>query len=200
MRNSEFRFTENEGWKLIMRRAGKEFEKEIRDSLKDTKNIYWERFFDFNTINAVLQSLKGLSNKMGKGTKLKNYFLIQPPKQPADYWVVRKGDIYFFECKKTILPNAFPFKNIKLHQFDSAFNMNKNGGNYIFFLNKRNIPLHFRCFAVRGIYLWKLKEVDKKNEITWDELDRLAKEGGNVLELERLPKGRWGIEKIFDYW
>ena len=82
-----------------MRRAGKEFEKEIRDSLKDTKNIYWERFFDFNTINAVLQSLKGLSNKMGKGTKLKNYFLIQPPKQPADYWVVRKGDIYFFECK-----------------------------------------------------------------------------------------------------
>ena len=181
-----------------MKRAGKEFEKETRNSLTDTKNIYWGRFFDYNIINASIQTLRGLSKKIGMKEKYKNYFLIQPPKQPADFWVVKKGEIYFLECKKTIHPDAFPFENIKPHQFESAFYMHKNEGNYIFLLNKRDSPHNFKCFAVRGIFLWNLKEIEGRKKISWTELEEQAKEGSNVKELERLKKGRWNIEKIFE--
>jgi len=183
-----------------MRHPGKEFEREIRNSLRDIPKLYWGRFFDFNTINASLQSLRGLSKRMGTKDKYKNFFLIKPPQQPADFWTVYRGSIYFFEAKKTINPDYFPLKNIKNHQLNAAFDMHKSGGTYVFLINKRNEPRKFKTFAVQGMFLWSLKEFGGENKIEWKYLDELAKEGVDVLEIERLPKGRWNIQKVFDKW
>lgn len=65
----------------------------------------------------------------------------QSPKKvptPADFLWLHQGKVYFIECKATE-SNRFRLRNITSSQWEAAFQISMNGGNYYFVIKIQSL-------------------------------------------------------------
>ena len=94
--------------------TGKNFENEIRRSLKGSKHIWWFRIQDTNDINRFVK-------------------VAVAEKQPADFFSVYRGKPIMVEAKTSRNLSSFPLyysntPSIAKHQIDAGIRLERAGG------------------------------------------------------------------------
>ena len=94
--------------------TGKNFENEIRRSLKGSKHIWWFRIQDTNDINRFVK-------------------IAVAEKQPADFFSVYRGKPIMVEAKTSRNLSSFPLyysntPSIAKHQIDAGIRLERAGG------------------------------------------------------------------------
>ena len=96
------------------RDTGKNFESEIRRSLKSSKHIWWFRIQDTNDVNRFIKQAVA-------------------EKQPADFFSVYRGRPIMVEAKTSRNLTSFPLyygsgRAIAKHQIDEGVKLERKGG------------------------------------------------------------------------
>ena len=158
--------------------TGKNFEMEVRKSLKDT-NCFWFRIQDTNDVSRFVK--KAISEK-----------------QPGDFMVVKKGTAVLIECKTSRGATSYRLfygktRTIPPHQVEAAKQIEKHGGK-AFFLIRKDATRNKEVWALTWRQIYKMYSHGKKRKsIKW----QWVKENG--IRVERLSSPlRWNIEKLLD--
>ena len=146
--------------------TGKNFEWEIRKSLKDA-GWWWFRIQDTNDVSRFVK--KAISEK-----------------QPGDFFAVESGIPILIECKTSRNKTSFPLyynKNAAVpeHQRQYALDLVKAGGKAWFFIRKDE-PRNKRAFAVTPHQMQLLYDRANRKSVKWSVIETLG------IELPRLSK------------
>ena len=161
------------------RDTGKNFESEIRRSLKSSKHIWWFRIQDTNDINRFVKQAVA-------------------EKQPADFFTVYRGRPIMLEAKTSRNLTSFPLyygsgRSIATHQIREGEQLVRKGG-LSFILIRREEYRNKKCYAItpsQAKYLYS-KAYGKKS-IKWELFDKHA------VCVDRLKAPlRWNIQKLYE--
>ena len=161
------------------RDTGKNFESEIRRSLKSSKHIWWFRIQDTNDINRFVKQAVA-------------------EKQPADFFTVYRGRPIMLEAKTSRNLTSFPLyygsgRSIATHQIREGEQLVRKGG-LSFILIRREEYRNKKCYAItpsQAKYLYS-KAYGKKS-IKWEWFAKHA------VCVDRLKAPlRWNIQKLYE--
>ena len=159
--------------------TGKNFENEIRRSLKSSRHIWWFRIQDTNDINRFVK-------------------IAVAEKQPADFFTVYRGRPIMLEAKTSRNLTSFPLyygsgRSIATHQIREGEQLVRKGG-LSFILIRREEYRNKKCYAItpsQAKYLYS-KAYGKKS-IKWEWFDKHA------VCVDRLKAPlRWNIQKLYE--
>tara|TARA_Y100001963_G_scaffold141096_1_gene208881 strand:+ start:35 stop:541 length:507 start_codon:yes stop_codon:yes gene_type:complete len=159
--------------------TGKNFENEIRRSLKSSRHIWWFRIQDTNDINRFVK-------------------IAVAEKQPADFFTVYRGRPIMVEAKTSRNLSSFPLyygatRSIASHQVKEGSMLERAGG-VSFILIRREEFRNKKCYAItpsQAKYLYS-KAYGKKS-VKWDWFEKHAK------QVERLKAPvRWHLQKLYE--
>ena len=139
--------------------TGKNFESEVRKSLKDT-DCFWFRIQDTNDVSRFVKQAIA-------------------EKQPGDFMMIKAGIPVLIECKTSKRETSFPLyyntkRAIPKHQVEAALEVREHGGQS-FFLIRKDKPRNKRCFAVKPEDIEELYKTTKKS-VKWAEIERVSVE------------------------
>jgi len=159
--------------------TGKNFENEIRRSLKSSKHIWWFRIQDTNDINRFVK-------------------VAVAEKQPADFFTVYRSRPIMLEAKTSRNLTSFPLyygsgRAIAKHQIEEGLKLERKGG-IALILIRREEYRNKKVYAItpsQAKYLYS-KKITKKS-IKWNWFDKHA------YTVERLKAPlRWNLQKLFE--
>ena len=159
--------------------TGKNFENEIRRSLKSSRHIWWFRIQDTNDINRFVK-------------------IAVAEKQPADFFTVYRGRPIMLEAKTSRNLTSFPLyygntPAIAKHQVREGERLVRAGG-MSFILIRREEFRNKKCYAItpsQAKYLYS-KAYDKKS-VKWKWFEDHAQ------QVERLKAPlRWNLHKLYE--
>ena len=159
--------------------TGKNFENEIRRSLKSSRHIWWFRIQDTNDINRFVK-------------------IAVAEKQPADFFTVYRSKPIMLEAKTSRNLTSFPlyYGNtcaIAPHQIKEGIKLNRAGG-LSFILIRREEFRNKKCYAItpsQAKFLYS-KAFDKKS-VKWKWFEEHA------IQVERLKAPlRWNLQKLYE--
>ena len=162
----------------MAKNTGKNFENEIRRSLKGAK-CFWFRIQDTNDVSRYVK--KAVAEK-----------------QPADFMAVYRSVPILIECKTTRNLTAFPLyygatSSIPKHQVEYGKTLQRNGGISLILL-RRDEPRNKTVYALtpeQVAYLYRTFGKDRKS-VPW----KWIEEHSTVVD--RLAKPiRWNLVKLF---
>ena len=139
--------------------TGKNFEAEVRKSLKDT-DCFWFRIQDTNDVSRFVKQAIA-------------------EKQPGDFMMIKAGVPVLIECKTSKRETSFPLyyntkRAIPKHQVEAALEVREHGGQS-FFLIRNDKPRNKRCFAVKPEDIEELYKTTKKS-VKWAEIEQVSVE------------------------
>ena len=159
--------------------TGKNFENEIRRSLKSSRHIWWFRIQDTNDINRFVK-------------------IAVAEKQPADFFTVYRGRPIMVEAKTSRNLSSFPLyygatRSIASHQVKYGEQLVRAGGISLITIRREEFR-NKKCYAItpeQAKFLYS-KEFDKKS-VKWDWFDK------NAYVVERLKAPlRWNLQKLYE--
>ena len=159
--------------------TGKNFENEIRRSLKSSRHIWWFRIQDTNDINRFVK-------------------IAVAEKQPADFFTVYRGRPIMLEAKTSRNLTSFPLyygntRAIAKHQVNEGMKLERAGG-LSFIVIRREEFRNKKTYAItpsQAKYLYS-KAYDKKS-VKWSWFDEHA------FQVERLKAPlRWNLQKLYE--
>ena len=159
--------------------TGKNFENEIRRSLKSSRHIWWFRIQDTNDINRFVK-------------------IAVAEKQPADFFTVYRGRPIMLEAKTSRNLTSFTLyygatRSIATHQVKEGAMLERAGG-MSFILIRREEFRNKKTYAItpnQAKYLYS-KAYDKKS-VKWKWFDEHA----YIVERLKAPL-RWNIHKLYE--
>jgi recombination protein U len=165
--------------KMGRKDTGKNFENEIRRSLKGSRHIWWFRIQDTNDINRFVK-------------------VAVAEKQPADFFTVYRGRPIMLEAKTSRNLTSFPLyygnnNAIAKHQIKEGEKLVRAGG-MSFILIRREEFRNKKCYAItpsQAKYLYS-KAYDKKS-VKWAWFDEHA----YLVERLKAPL-RWNLHKLYE--
>ena len=159
--------------------TGKNFENEIRRSLKGSKHIWWFRIQDTNDINRFVK-------------------IAVAEKQPADFFSVYRGKPIMVEAKTSRNLSSFPLyysntPSIAKHQIDAGIRLERAGGVSLILIRREE----FRNKKVYAISAQQAKDLyrnkNNKKSIKWSWFEE------NAYLVERLKAPlRWNLHKLYE--
>ena len=159
--------------------TGKNFENEIRRSLKGSKHIWWFRIQDTNDINRFVK-------------------VAVAEKQPADFFSVYRGRPIMVEAKTSRNLSSFPLyysntPSIAKHQIDAGIRLERAGGVSLILIRREE----FRNKKVYAISAQQAKDLyrnkDNKKSIKWSWFD----ENAYIVDRLKAPL-RWNLHKLYE--
>ena len=159
--------------------TGKNFENEIRRSLKSSKHIWWFRIQDTNDINRFVK-------------------VAVAEKQPADFFTVYRGRPIMLEAKTSRNLTSFPLyygsgRAIAKHQIEEGIKLERKGGVSLILIRREEYR-NKKVYAItpsQARYLYS-KKITKKS-IKWKWFDEHA------YIVERLKSTlRWNLQKLYE--
>jgi recombination protein U len=159
--------------------TGKNFENEIRRSLKSSRHIWWFRIQDTNDINRFVK-------------------IAVAEKQPADFFTVYRGRPIMLEAKTSRNLTSFPLyygatPAIARHQIREGERLVRAGG-MSFILIRREEYRNKKTYAItpsQAKYLYS-KAYDKKS-VKWKWFE------DHAYQVERLKAPlRWNLHKLYE--
>ena len=159
--------------------TGKNFENEIRRSLKSSKHIWWFRIQDTNDINRFVK-------------------VAVAEKQPADFFTVYRGRPIMLEAKKSRNLTSFPLyygsgRAIAKHQIEEGIKLERKGGVSLILIRREEYR-NKKVYAItpsQARYLYS-KKITKKS-IKWKWFDEHA----YIVERLKAPL-RWNLQKLYE--
>ena len=159
--------------------TGKNFENEIRRSLKGSKHIWWFRIQDTNDINRFVK-------------------IAVAEKQPADFFSVYRGRPIMVEAKTSRNLTSFPlyYSNtpaIAKHQIEAGLKLERAGGISLILIRREE----YRNKKVYAISPQQAKDLyrnkNNKKSIKWSWFEE------NAYLVERLKAPlRWNLHKLYE--
>ena len=161
------------------RDTGKNFENEIRRSLKSSKHIWWFRIQDTNDINRFVNQAVA-------------------EKQPADFFTVYRGRPIMLEAKTSRNLTSFPLyygsgRSIATHQIKEGEQLVRKGGVSLILIRREEYR-NKKTYAItpsQAKYLYS-KAYGKKS-IKWEWFEEHAV----IVERLKAPL-RWNIQKLYE--
>ena len=159
--------------------TGKNFENEIRRSLKGSKHIWWFRIQDTNDINRFVK-------------------IAVAEKQPADFFSVYRGRPIMVEAKTSRNLSSFPLyysntPSIAKHQIDAGIRLERAGGVSLILIRREE----FRNKKVYAISAQQAKDLyrnkDNKKSIKWSWFE----ENAYIVDRLKAPL-RWNLHKLYE--
>ena len=159
--------------------TGKNFENEIRRSLKGSKHIWWFRIQDTNDINRFVK-------------------VAVAEKQPADFFSVYRGKPIMVEAKTSRNLSSFPLyysntPSIAKHQIDAGIRLERAGGVSLILIRREE----FRNKKVYAISAQQAKDLysskNNKKSIKWSWFE----ENAYIVERLKAPL-RWNLHKLYE--
>ena len=159
--------------------TGKNFENEIRRSLKGSKHIWWFRIQDTNDINRFVK-------------------VAVAEKQPADFFTVYRGRPIMVEAKTSRNLSSFPLyysntPSIAKHQIDAGIRLERAGGVSLILIRREE----FRNKKVYAISAQQAKDLyrnkDNKKSIKWSWFE----ENAYIVDRLKAPL-RWNLHKLYE--
>ena len=159
--------------------TGKNFENEIRRSLKGSKHIWWFRIQDTNDINRFVK-------------------VAVAEKQPADFFSVYRGRPIMVEAKTSRNLSSFPLyysntPSIAKHQIDAGIRLERAGGVSLILIRREE----FRNKKVYAISAQQAKDLyrnkDNKKSIKWSWFE----ENAYIIDRLKAPL-RWNLHKLYE--
>ena len=159
--------------------TGKNFENEIRRSLKSSRHIWWFRIQDTNDINRFVK-------------------IAVAEKQPADFFTVYRGRPIMLEAKTSRNLTSFPLyygntPAIAKHQVREGERLVRAGG-MSFILIRREEYRNKKTYAItpaQAKYLYS-KAYDKKS-VKWKWFE------DHAFQVERLKAPlRWNLQQLYE--
>ena len=159
--------------------TGKNFENEIRRSLKGSKHIWWFRIQDTNDINRFVK-------------------VAVAEKQPADFFSVYRGKPIMVEAKTSRNLSSFPLyysntPSIAKHQIDAGIKLERAGGVGLILIRREE----FRNKKVYAISAQQAKDLyrnkDNKKSIKWSWFE----ENAYIVDRLKAPL-RWNLHKLYE--
>ena len=159
--------------------TGKNFENEIRRSLKSSRHIWWFRIQDTNDINRFVK-------------------IAVAEKQPADFFTVYRSRPIMLEAKTSRNLTSFPLyygnnPAIAKHQIREGQRLERAGG-LSFILIRREEYRNKKTYAItpsQAKYLYS-KAYDKKS-VKWQWFEEHA----YIVERLKAPL-RWNLQKLYE--
>ena len=159
--------------------TGKNFENEIRRSLKSSRHIWWFRIQDTNDINRFVK-------------------IAVAEKQPADFFTVYRGRPIMVEAKTSRNLSSFPLyygatRSIASHQVKFGEKLVRAGG-ISFIMIRREEFRNKKCYAItpsQAKYLYS-KAFDKKS-VKWSWFEKHA----YIVDRLKAPL-RWNLQKLYE--
>ena len=159
--------------------TGKNFENEIRRSLKSSKHIWWFRIQDTNDINRFVK-------------------VAVAEKQPADFFTVYRGRPIMLEAKTSRNLTSFPLyygsgRAIAKHQIEEGIKLERKGGVSLILIRREEYR-NKKVYAItpsQARYLYS-KKITKKS-IKWKWFDEHA----YIVERLNAPL-RWILQKLYE--
>ena len=159
--------------------TGKNFESEIRRSLRNSKHIWWFRIQDTNDINRFIK-------------------IAVAEKQPADFFTVYRGRPIMLEAKTSRNLTAFPLyygsgRSIAEHQISEGEELVKRGGIALILIRREEFR-NKKAWAITPAQAkyWYSKKW-KRRSVNWEWMDKYG------IPIERLKAPlRWNIQKVYD--
>ena len=159
--------------------TGKNFENEIRRSLKSSKHIWWFRIQDTNDINRLVK-------------------VAVAEKQPADFFTVYRGRPIMLEAKTSRNLTSFPLyygsgRAIAKHQIEEGIKLERKGGVSLILIRREEYR-NKKVYAItpsQARYLYS-KKITKKS-IKWKWFDEHA----YIVERLKAPL-RWNLQKLYE--
>ena len=159
--------------------TGKNFENEIRRSLKSSRHIWWFRIQDTNDINRFVK-------------------IAVAEKQPADFFSVYKGRPIMLEAKTSRSLTSFPLyygsgRSIAAHQIKAGEELVRKGGISLILIRREEFR-NKRAFAITPAQAkyWYSKRW-KRRSVNWEWMDKYG------IPIERLKAPlRWNLQKVYD--
>ena len=159
--------------------TGKNFENEIRRSLKGSKHIWWFRIQDTNDINRFVK-------------------IAVAEKQPADFFSVYRGKPIMVEAKTSRNLSSFPLyysntPSIAKHQIEAGIKLERAGGVSLILIRREE----FRNKKVYAISAQQAKDLyrnkNNKKSIKWSWFD----ENAYIVDRLKAPL-RWNLHKLYE--
>ena len=159
--------------------TGKNFENEIRRSLKSSRHIWWFRIQDTNDINRFVK-------------------IAIAEKQPADFFTVYRGRPIMVEAKTSRNLTSFPLhygntRAIAPHQVKAGERLVRAGGVSLILIRREEYR-NKKCYAItpsQAKYLYS--KAFKKRSVKWSWFDEHA------YKVERLKAPlRWNLQKLYE--
>ena len=159
--------------------TGKNFESEIRRSLKSSKHIWWFRIQDTNDVSRFVK-------------------MAVAEKQPADFFSVYKGRPIMLEAKTSRSLTSFPLyygsgRSIAEHQISEGEELVKRGGMALILIRREEFR-NKKAWAITPAQAkyWYSKKW-KRRSVNWEWMDKYG------IPIERLKAPlRWNIQKVYD--
>ena len=161
------------------RDTGKNFENEIRRSLKSSRHIWWFRIQDTNDINRFIKQAVA-------------------EKQPADFFPVYRGRPIMLEAKTSRNLTSFPLyygsgRSIAPHQIKEGALLVRKGGISLILIRREEYR-NKKVYAItpnQAQYLYS-KRYGKKS-VKWKWFDDHA----YIVERLKAPL-RWNLQKLYE--
>ena len=161
------------------RDTGKNFENEIRRSLKSSRHIWWFRIQDTNDINRFIKQAVA-------------------EKQPADFFSVYRGRPIMLEAKTSRSLTSFPLyygsgRSIAPHQIKEGALLVRKGGISLILIRREEYR-NKKVYAItpnQAQYLYS-KRYGKKS-VKWKWFDDHA----YIVERLKAPL-RWNLQKLYE--
>jgi len=159
--------------------TGKNFENEIRRSLKGSRHIWWFRIQDTNDINRFVK-------------------VAVAEKQPADFFSVYRGTPIMLEAKTSRNLTSFPLyygntHAIAKHQIEAGLKLERAGGVSLILIRREE----YRNKKVYAISPQQAKDLyrnrDSKKSIKWSWFE----ENAYIVERLKAPL-RWNLHKLYE--
>ena len=159
--------------------TGKNFENEIRRSLKSSRHIWWFRIQDTNDINRFVKQAVA-------------------EKQPADFFTVYRSRPIMLEAKTSRNLTSFPLyygsgRSIAKHQIDEGLRLERKGGIGLILIRREEYR-NKKVYAIspnQAKFLYS-KAYDKKS-VKWAWFDEHA----YIVERLKAPL-RWNLHKLYE--
>jgi len=165
--------------KCMVKNTGKNFENEIRRSLK-SGGQFWFRIQDTNDVSRFVKQAVA-------------------EKQPGDFMAVYRGRAVLIECKTTRNLTAFPLhygtaRSVQAHQIKAGKIMERHGG-LAFILIRRDEPRNKTVYAATPSQVEHMYRHFGKSRksVPWKWLDE------NCTMVDKLAKPiRWNLIKLYE--
>ena len=159
--------------------TGKNFENEIRRSLKSSRHIWWFRIQDTNDINRF--------DKQAVAEK-----------QPADFFTVYRSRPIMLEAKTSRNLTSFPLyygsgRAIAKHQISAGLKLERMGGISLIVIRREEYR-NKKCYAISPQQAQALySDKNNKKSIKWSWFE----ENAYIVERLKAPL-RWNLHKLYE--
>ena len=159
--------------------TGKNFESEIRRSLKSSRHIWWFRIQDTNDINRFVK-------------------IAVAEKQPADFFTVYRSRPIMLEANTSRNLTSFPLyysdtPSIAKHQIEAGIRLERAGGVSLILIRREE----YRNKKVYAISAQQAKDLyrnkNNKKSIKWSWFE----ENAYIVDRLKAPL-RWNLHKLYE--